>query len=208
MVYKHNVKFKYQYRLITTRFTNETLYQLLRFKENHNMNDKSIYNIPIKLRYNNVTYEYPMIVLEMNNSTNKLIGMGFIINKSETNNPNYRIYSDNNYNRYTYKSRFYINFSKDSKDYLDFIKNNNHNKNIIKKLENICFCGKGHLKRGSSFMAVPNKHVTSNIHNSLMELFLKKYESNKKDYNLLIELTNYNEISDELIERINSDNTD
>ena len=205
MVYTHNVKFKYQYRLITTRFTNETLYQLLRFKENQNMNDKSVYNIPIKLRYNNVSYEYPLIVLEMNNSINTLIGMGFIINKCETNNENYIIYSDNNYNRYTYKSRFHINFDKNSCDYNNYIKNNENIKNIIKKLENICFYGKGHLKRGSSFMAVPDKHVTTNIHNSLMELFLTKYESNKKDYNLLIDLTNYNKISNELIEKINSD---
>ena len=72
MVFKNDPTFKYRYRLLTTRFTNETYEELERFKENNNLIGKSLFNIPIKLRFTNVSYEYPMIVLEMNNSENDL----------------------------------------------------------------------------------------------------------------------------------------
>ena len=112
MVFKNDPTFKYRYRLLTTRFTNETYEELQRFKENNDLIGKSIFNIPIKLRFTNVSYEYPMIVLEMNNSENELMGMGFIINKTYGMNNSYDIHKNSNYNRYTYKSRFYISFNK------------------------------------------------------------------------------------------------
>lgn len=199
MVYKSDPRFKYHYRLLTTRFTDDTMYELIRFKENNDMNDKCIYNIPIKLRYNNVSFEYPIMILEMNNTTNEIIGIGFTINRSDTNNLKYNIYSNKNYNRYTYKSRFHINLNKNSIDYKYYIKKNKNAKEIIEKLTNICFYGKGHLKRGSSFMCVPDKYITIELNEILMELFLKKY---KRDNEILLNLTNFNKIKPETIQKI------
>ena len=113
--YIHENKRK-RVHIVTTRFTNESYEELQRFKENNNLIGTSLFNIPIKLRFTNVSYEYPMIVLEMNNSENKLMGMGFIINKTYGMNNSYNIYTNKNYNRYTYKSRFYISFNKRSNE--------------------------------------------------------------------------------------------
>ena len=55
MVFKTNSSFKYKYRLMTTRFTSETYYELQRYKENNNILHKCIYNIPVKLRFSRVS---------------------------------------------------------------------------------------------------------------------------------------------------------
>ena len=41
--------------------------------------------LPIKLRFTRVPMSYPMIVLEMNNTTNKIEGMGFYIERDTWN---------------------------------------------------------------------------------------------------------------------------
>ena len=40
MVFKNNPEFKYNYRLLTTRFTTETYNDLQRYKENNNITGK------------------------------------------------------------------------------------------------------------------------------------------------------------------------
>ena len=196
MVFKNDPSFKYRYRLLTTRFTNETYEELQRFKENNNLIGKSLFNIPIKLRFTNVSYEYPMIVLEMNNSENELMGMGFIINRTYGMNNSYNVHKNKNYNRYTYKSRFYISFNKRSNDYISYIGNNEEYVSLIKELTQICFYGKGHLKRGSSFMCVPMKKITNKMNELFMDIFLEKYVS-EEDKNLILNLTTIKELKEE-----------
>ena len=60
---------------------------------------------------------YPMIILEMNNSTNTLEGMGFVLNETHGAIYQYRVYQNINYNRHTYKSRFYVDLNKTNCDY-------------------------------------------------------------------------------------------
>tara|TARA_Y100001970_G_scaffold279398_1_gene386652 strand:- start:4075 stop:4638 length:564 start_codon:yes stop_codon:yes gene_type:complete len=184
---------------MTTRLTNDTYYELKRYKQNNNMVDKCIFNIPIKLRYKNVAYDYPLIVLEMNNSRNAFIGMGFILNRTSGMCNSYDIYSNKNYNRYTYKSRFYIKLGKQKDDYINYILPNEEYVSLFERLTNICFYGKGHLKRGSSFTAIPMKHITKDINSKLMEIFLLKY---KNDMNMLLNLTTVKELKEETKKKI------
>lgn len=191
--------FKYKYRLMTTRFTNDTYYELQRYKENNNMEDKCIYNIPIKLRFSRVPINYPMIILEMNNSTNKIEGMGLVLNETHGVYYEHKVYKNMNYNRHTYKSRFYVSFQEEHDDYKSIILPNPNFVSSITTLTQACFFGKGHLKRGSSFTTIPSKHITEDINNSLMEIFLTKY---KHETNFLLNLTTIKELREETIQKI------
>ena len=122
---------------LTTRFTNETLAENLRFRENNNV--ACIYNaiVPISDKH---PYKV-LYVLEMNNSTNKLIGIGVITKKIW---PREQIYSDPSYNRYTYKGCKHIPASLLPET-------------MVQELEEKLFYGRGHLKRGKSFTQFPDK---------------------------------------------------
>ena len=48
-------------------------------------------------------------------------------------------------------------------------------------------------------MCIPDKHITIELNEILMELFLKKY---KKDNEILLNLTNFNKIKPETIQKI------
>tara|TARA_B100000963_G_C22637429_1_gene678362 strand:+ start:5221 stop:5829 length:609 start_codon:yes stop_codon:yes gene_type:complete len=199
MVFKNDVSFKYKYRLMTTRVTNDTFYELQRYKMNNNCQNKCIINIPIKLRYTNVSISYPLIVLEMNNSINEFVGMGFILNITSGAYYSHDIYNNKNYNRHTYKSRFYVSLEKNHEDYIKFILPNKDYVSTLNKLQEVCFFGKGHLKRGSSLTAVPMKHLSKDINKHLMQIFLEKYNHETK---FLLNLTTIKELSEETIKKI------
>ena len=75
----------------------------------------------------------------MNNSENRIMGMGFVLNRPVGMYNRYDVYKDKNYNRYTYKSRFYVSFDEESDDYKNIIEKNNSFVSTIEKLNNICF---------------------------------------------------------------------
>ena len=90
--------------LYVTRFNDIT------YKENKDWLQKNnengcIYGSPIKLSTKVLPNTY-IIILEMNNSINKIEGLGII--KNQLIYKKYKIYSDNNYNRFIYKSNLYI----------------------------------------------------------------------------------------------------
>jgi len=87
-----------------------------------------------------------VFVVDMNNSTNKIEGIGFIKNKPQVD-KFYKIHSDINYNRFAYFGNYYIN-----RELLI-----EHNEALVDALDNICFKGKTHLKRGIGFTTIPEK---------------------------------------------------
>ena len=129
--------------LYVTRFNDIT------YKENKDWLKKNnetgcIYGSPIKLSEKVLPNTY-IIVLEMNNSINKIEGLGIIKNQLIYNKKKkYKIYSDNNYNRFIYKSNIYIS------------RNNftNFEDNIIKNLEKILFKSHYHCKRGQGIQSI------------------------------------------------------
>jgi hypothetical protein len=125
--------------MLTTRFTTETFHENKRYRDTHNIPCIYSSSLPIsdKLPYQDY------YILEMNNSTNRIMGIGKISKKLE---PTETIYSYKYYNRYTYKGTTYAQINQDlPQKYQE----------IITRAERKIFYGRGHIKRGSSFTSFP-----------------------------------------------------
>ena len=139
-------------KLAVTHFNNKTLKENRQWRE---LNDKIVYNTPIKIK-EKIPLLHTVYVIEMNNETNEVCGIGIIKNKISTRiHP--RVYEDNNYNRYTYFGSKYI-----SKEMID--------EKFLNNLETRLFKGKNHLKRTQGISEVPDD-VKKNYLNYLIELF-------------------------------------
>ena len=136
--------------IFVTRFNNITL------KENKDWSEKNnktgcIYGSPIKISESCLP-ETEIIIIEMNNSKNKIEGLGIISNKLfKEDKKYYKIYSDNNYNRFIYGSKKHISKTEFSRD----------EQINIKKLENLLFKTYNHCKRGQGIQRLP-KHINNN----------------------------------------------
>lgn len=120
--------------IATTRFNKLTWQQNQEYRDKHKI--PAIYPIDIKIRH---IYPYGayMCVVEMNNDTNKVEGIGVIANAlcHETHN----IYSNYTYNTYVYKAKHWI-----SREQIELF-----DPEIIETLDTILFKGRSHLKRQS-----------------------------------------------------------
>lgn len=130
----------------TTRFTNATYKENLEWRERFKWKG-CIYGcnkkMPLVVPYMAVVY-----VIEMNNDTNKIMGIGLIRNYI---NHKYKmcIYkSDTNYNRYVYNSAC-------RKDRSEI------NEKLLCALELIVFKGSGHFKRGQGITTIPWKRFAN-----------------------------------------------
>ena len=131
----------------TTRFTNYT------YKENQDWRERfkwkgCMYGLNKKIPLN-VPHLGLVLVIEMNNDQNKIMGIGLIRNYI---NPKYKICiykSDTNYNRYIYNSAY----RKDRKEI---------NEKFLEALELILFKGYGHYKRGQGITMIPWKRFGKN----------------------------------------------
>jgi len=135
--------------MLTTRFTTETYSENKRYCENNSI--KCIYNgsLPIsdKLPYQDY------YILEMNNTTNKIMGIGQISKKLQ---PTVQIYTYRYYNRYTYKGIKYASLENENIENLNITDEEKTKiKILIKEIEKKIFYGKGHIKRGSSITSFP-----------------------------------------------------
>ena len=124
--------------LAVTHFNNTTLLENERWRETNNYCG-CIYNSPVSIKETIMLFS-KIYVIEMNNETNKIIGIGLIKNKIIP--KHHKIYSDNNYNRYTYYGKKRINTS----DFDD---------KVLYELEQRLFKGKNHLKRSQGIVEVP-----------------------------------------------------
>ena len=131
------------YGILTTRFTNETYMENERWREVNN-HSGCIYMSKTKVS-NSLSYDKPYFVLEMNNSINKVMGIGIISIKLSPNRE--KIYSNYYYNRYMYKGSKRIDIEDDAE--------------FIELFEKPLFYGKGHMKRGQSMTHFPYKKMTT-----------------------------------------------
>lgn len=126
-------------RIMVTRFNNNTWQENILWRERYDFTG-CIYNCPVYIK-DDIPLLTTIYVIEMNNETNKIIGIGRIINKLHTD-QNYTIYDDRNYNRFTYKGKRRIDITEVHSDKLE-------------KLEKRLFTTKSHLKRGQGITQVP-----------------------------------------------------
>lgn len=145
--------------IMTSRFTEETWTENRRFCEQHRVKAAYCCPIPISIK---IPSEVSIFILEMNNDTNRIIGIGFIKNKTT---PKMWIYEEGNYNRNTYLGKRRIDRSEMTVE----------EEKIMEILDTYCFKGYGHLKRGQGITLFPTKYL---------------FESFQKDINILQELKN------------------
>ena len=135
------------FNICVTRFTNETYNENEQWKDSNNETfSKRFYNTSVKIKPK-IPELYPILVIEMNLDTNKIIAFGLIKNICQQ--WRYKIYSNDYYNRYTYIAKKYL--------YVEEVKEKYSEE--LNMLEKELFYGKGHLKRGFGIQEVPEKKI-------------------------------------------------
>jgi hypothetical protein len=154
--------------ICTTRFNTETLQQNCAWKRRHQIMHECVYGSPIPVK-RAVRGSAWMIVLEMQNDVNKIVGIGLV--KNSPNLPNVPIphssgfsgggstlkpsvYNCGNYNRFIYQGAYRIDLLSNE------IELTREEELVIKMLELALFYGANHSKRGKGICELP-KHVAS-----------------------------------------------
>jgi hypothetical protein len=132
--------------IASTRFNNHTWNENVNYRNRIHHNG-CIYGCPQSIS-SKILDESLLYIFEMNNSLNRIEGIGLIKNKIYYDNY-YKIYSDGNYNRFVYKSNYRVDRKQLELCYPD----------ILSLFELILFKGKTHLKRGFGITQVPEKLI-------------------------------------------------
>jgi len=106
-----------------------------------------IYKSPVAIK-SDIPYEAPLFVLEMNNDTNQIMGVGRIVNEIRADR-GYRMYEDQNYNRYTYLGRQRLDRA--------VIMRSGADARVLETLERMLFYGARHAKRGQGIHELPHR---------------------------------------------------
>jgi hypothetical protein len=130
--------------ILTTRFNKDTWRENCLYREKEKVG--CIYGSPFILN-KNFEANTLIFVIEMNNSLNRIEGIGLIKNNAFICDKKCSIYDMGNYNRYVYKGSIRID-----RDILII-----YNRSLVEVLDYILFKGKSHLKRGTSFMKITEK---------------------------------------------------
>lgn len=93
-----------------------------------------------------------IFVVEMNNTLNRIEGIGLIRNTVCTD-KYYKIYDNGDFNRYTYKGKYRLDREQIQK----------YNPAILKVLDHILFKGKSHSKRLPGISLIPEKLIQHEI---------------------------------------------
>ena len=160
--------------IVSTRFNQDTWRQNMNYRLKHK-EFNCIYGSPKPLTEKIILHSL-LFVIEMNNTTNHIEGIGLIRNHPKINRP---IYSIGNFNRYTYQGKYRIN-----RDLLL-----EKNQKLVECLDYILFKEKTHMKRGSGFTMIPEKLMKHRkceemeIKKEIVDLFHSIYKVEEKDKN-------------------------
>lgn len=131
-----------KYVLMTSRFNDYTWSQNEAYRKNH-PNIGCVYGSPTFVS-KDIPIDTPMIILEMNLSTDKIMGIGLV--KNHPISGKYVIYEDNmNTNRYVYIGKTRVDRSAMTTE----------ENEMIKFFDIMCFHGNKHMKRGSGLSRFP-----------------------------------------------------
>jgi hypothetical protein len=144
-------------KICTTRFNNNTLSENLQWRERTNKLTHCVYGSPSELKQSIRKNEY-VIMLEMHNDINRIIGLGLIRNCPLKYN---NIYSCGNYNRYTYEGCIRIDLSNMNDDSLassaEAFVLTEEERIVIRMLELSLFYGQMHSKRAKGICELPSR---------------------------------------------------
>jgi len=128
------------YDIVTCRFNNATWDKNVTYRTNHHIS--CVYASPFEISSSSIDPGIRVFVLEMNNDTNQLIGVGIIKNQP-TSDKYYRVQDRAEYNRFIYQGLHYK-----SRDQLD--------PPLVEALDSLLFSGKTHSKRGAGLTRFPH----------------------------------------------------
>jgi hypothetical protein len=158
------------YTIVSNRFTDTTWNQNQEYKQKHNLSG-CIYGSPQrlspKIEINSLLY-----VIEMNNTTNKTLGIGIIRNAVQYD-KYYQVYETGNYNRYIFKGKYRL----DREELPEM---------LVHALDYILFKEKTHMKRGAGMTTVPAKLLRHpkvgelDVRNEIKNAFVRKYSDEKE----------------------------
>ena len=129
---------------MVTRFNTKTWNEFLRYRDKKDIKGY-IYGTPVRIK-NNIPVDEILIVFEMHNDLNKVMGISLVKNYLRMDKI-FSIYSDNNYNRYVY-------YGKKRVDREAMTEQENK---IMEIFDIILFKGYTHLKRGQGISLIPEK---------------------------------------------------
>jgi len=167
------------FSVVTGRFNNETRDANYQYRKKHGY--ECIYCVPMELSPK-IYYNTPVFVIEMNNSTDKIEGIGLIKNNPELK-KYYKVHMDGNTNRFTYIGKYFMD--------RETIFNNNPT--LVNVLEEILFKGKTHSKRGCGLSLIPEKVLKldvckeMNVKKDIRDLFVYNFREKMNQENGFIE---------------------
>jgi hypothetical protein len=152
--------------ILTSRFDNKTAETNRLYRSNY-PTIGCIYGSPTKIA-SHIPDDAIMMILEMNNDTNRIIGIGLV-----TNHPNYKgykVYGNGNYNRNIFRGQFRIDRNDMDEEECE----------VMKAFDVFCFTGNTHLKRGSGLSSFPIEilfrcNSVLNITDYLLVMFKKRF---------------------------------
>ena len=178
-IYKTNVQnYKSQFRnfLLTSRFNNNTWSENIEYRNKHSQLG-CIYCAPDPIT-KAIPNDSLLFILEMNNDTNTIMGIGLVKNHSVLN--KYHVYDNGNYNRYVYVGKNRI----DRKEMTE------KEEQIMKVFDILCFTGNRHMKRGQGIKSFPvdilyrcSKKV--DLVKFISEMFKSRLDENKSKFSLV-----------------------
>lgn len=157
--------------IFITRFNSLTLNELQRYKEKEGKNEYSIYGCSRKINTVSNIERKLLWVLEMNNTLNQIVGIGFINNI--VSNTSHCVYSNDKYNQIYYASPFHLNFIDGSCILTEKEKNFIHF-----EFERSVFYGKSNLKRGQNISKYPDARLKKKHLMFLLKLYISRNPSN------------------------------
>lgn len=163
--------------IATDRFNNETWECSKTYRQKKGF--ACIYAPPSRISAS-IAINSAVFIIEMNNSTNQILGIGLIKNKVMTDKV-YKVQPDSNYNRYIYIGEYHV-----SREVL-----NHYNPYLVFILEEILFKGYTHSKRGSGITRLSEKvlkldickdmDIKKEIRDVFLEHFREKMNTLKTD---------------------------
>lgn len=155
--------------LLTSRFNNATWLENEIYREKMGIIG-CIYGAPLQVSHK-ITMMSSAYVIEMNNETNKIEGIGSIRVYPSFSDPKV-VYANKNYNRYVYSGKYRL----DRETLM------RHNPLLIETIEKLVFTGKTHMKRGSGLTMLskslftdkrkpPEVHLLRDIRRIFIDIF-------------------------------------
>jgi hypothetical protein len=154
--------------IVTTRFDETTWEYNSQYRSAHDITG-CLYSDQMTMS-SKVPIGSPVFVVEMNNSQNRIEGIGLIRNRLYFEKT--RIYSEINYNRYIYCGKHRLGRDELLSRHVD----------LVETLDAILFKGKTHMKRGSGYTRITEKImalkrcVHLNLLDEIITLFQEVYK--------------------------------